>query len=119
MKVLIVDDNAGTRAMLKILLEKAGHQVLGEAEDGRGALKAFLELRPEVVLLDIIMPGISGIVVLEEIRRVSPATKVIMLTAVDQDEVTRELEDKGASGIVFKPFSYDDIERACKRLTAT
>ena len=119
MKVLIVDDNAGTRAMLKILLEKAGHQVLGEAEDGRGALKAFLELRPEVVLLDIIMPGISGIVVLEEIRRVSPATKVIMLTAVDDLTIAMESVRLGASDYLTKPFDTEDLFSAIRRVSAT
>jgi len=116
MKVLIVDDNASTREMLGIILKKAGHEVLGEAEDGKSALKAFVELRPEVVLLDIIMPGISGIVVLEEIRRIDPKAKVIMLTAVDQDEVTSDLNDKGAAAIVFKPFSHGDLEKAFERI---
>lgn len=116
MKVLIVDDNASTRSVLRIMLEKGGHKVVGEAEDGKAALKAFVELRPDVVLLDIIMPGISGLVVLEEIRRIAPAARVIMLTAVDQDDITKELQDKGAAAIVFKPFSYDDIEKAFARI---
>jgi two-component system chemotaxis response regulator CheY len=116
MKVLIVDDNASTREMLTISLQRAGHEVLGEAEDGKTALKAFIELRPEVVLLDIIMPGISGIVVLEEMKRIAPAVKVIMLTAVDQDDVTMELESKGAAAIIFKPFSQDDLRKAFERL---
>jgi len=116
MKVLIVDDNSGTREVLAIILKKLGHEVVGEAEDGKSALKAFLELRPEVVLLDIIMPGISGIVVLEEMRRIAPAARIIMLTAVDQDEVTRELESKGAAATIFKPFSHEDLKEAFERL---
>lgn len=116
MKVLIVDDNASTREMLGIILKKAGHEVVGEAEDGKSAIKAFVELRPEVVMLDIIMPGISGLVVLEELRRIAPAVKVIMLTAVDQDDVTMELESKGAAAIVFKPFSQNDLKVAFERI---
>lgn len=116
MKVLIVDDNSNTRDMLAIILKAAGHEVVGEAEDGKSALKAFVELRPEVVLLDIIMPGISGIVVLEEMRRINPAARIIMLTAVDQDDVTRELESKGAAAVIFKPFSHDDLRKAFERL---
>jgi two-component system chemotaxis response regulator CheY len=116
MKVLIVDDNASTREMLAIILKKAGHEIAGEAEDGKSALKAFAQLRPDVVLLDIIMPGISGIVVLEEIRRLDPAARVIMLTAVDQDEVTSDLMRKGAAAIIFKPFSHEDLKRAFDRL---
>jgi len=116
MKVLIVDDNASTRNVLNVILTKAGHEVVGEAEDGQTALKAFVELRPDVVLLDIIMPGISGIVVLEEMRRIDPSAKVIMLTAVDQDEVTRELESKGAAAMIFKPFTYEDLKTALERV---
>ncbi|MDO8805277.1 MAG: response regulator [Elusimicrobiota bacterium] len=116
MKVLIVDDNASTREVLSAILKKLGHEVVGEAEDGKSALKAFVELRPEVVLLDIIMPGISGIVVLEEMRRISPAAKIIMLTAVDQDEITRELASKGAAATIFKPFSHEDLIKAFGRL---
>jgi DNA-binding NarL/FixJ family response regulator len=116
MKVLIVDDNGSTREVLRAILKNLGHEVVGEAEDGKGALKAFVELRPEVVLLDIIMPGISGIVVLEEIKRIVPAANVIMLTAVDQDDVTADLMTKGAAGIVFKPFSHEDLRKALAKL---
>ena len=116
MKVLIVDDNSSTREVLRVILKNLGHEVVGEAEDGKSALKAFVELRPETVLLDIIMPGISGIVVLEEMRRIVPAAKVIMLTAVDQDDVTSDIESKGASAIVFKPFSREDLKKAFDKL---
>jgi two-component system chemotaxis response regulator CheY len=112
MKVLIVDDNSSTREVLRVMLKNLGHEVVADAEDGKSALKAFVDFRPEVVLLDIIMPGISGIVVLEEMRRVSPSAVVIMLTAVDQDDVTAELLKKGAAGIIFKPFSHDDLSKA-------
>lgn len=110
--MLIVDDNDSTRELLKISLARAGHEIVGEADDGKSALKAFVELRPEAVLLDIIMPGISGIAVLEEMRRLSPAAKVIMLTAVDQDAVTAELKRKGAAAVIFKPFSQTDLRNA-------
>ena len=115
MKVLIVDDNFGTRAMLKIILEKTGHEVVGEAGDGDSALKAFVELRPEVVLLDIIMPGKSGVEVLGEIRKINPVAKVIMVTAVEQDAVNAELTARGAAGIIYKPFSIDDFSKAFKK----
>ncbi len=116
MRVLIVDDNSSTREVLNVILKNLGHEVVGEAEDGKSAIKAFIELRPETVLLDIIMPGISGIVVLEEMRRIAPAASIIMLTAVDQDDVTSEIKNKGAAGIVFKPFSREDLKRAFDKL---
>lgn len=116
MKILIVDDNENTREMVRQILQRTGHEVVGEAEDGEGALKAFKDLRPEIVLLDIIMPGKSGLEVLREIRAIDPAAKVVMLTAVDQDEVNDQLSKSGASAIIYKPFSYDDFEKAFSRL---
>ena len=116
MKVLIVDDNAGTRSLIRIILKRTGHEVVGEAGDGDSAIKAFAELRPEVVLLDIIMPGKSGLEVLEEIRKIDPGAKVIMVTAVDQDLINKELAGKGVSGIIYKPFSFDDLNKAFKKI---
>jgi two-component system chemotaxis response regulator CheY len=116
MRILIVDDNESTREMVRLILQRTGHEVVGEAGDGESALKAFKDLRPEVVLLDIIMPGKSGLEVLGEIRAVDPAAKVVMLTAVDQDEVNAQLSKSGAAAIIYKPFSYDDFEKAFKRL---
>lgn len=116
MKILIVDDNESTREMVRNILQRTGHEVVGEAEDGESALTAFKELRPELVLLDIIMPGKSGLEVLGEIRAIDPAAKVVMLTAVDQDDVNDQLARSGASAIIYKPFSYDDFEKAFKRL---
>ena len=61
MRVLIVDDNGLMRGVIRTFLEQGGHEVLGEAGDGAGAVKAFTELRPDVVLLDLIMPGLTGL----------------------------------------------------------
>lgn len=114
MKILIVDDSEDVRALVRIILERRGHTVVGEAGDGEAGIKAFAELRPDVVLLDIIMPGKSGLEVLEEIRRLDPAAKVVMLTAVDQDGVNRRLMLLGAAGIVLKPFNEGDLDKALR-----
>lgn len=117
MKVLIVDDNSGTRSMIKVILRQTGHTVVGEAGDGEEAVKAFTELKPDVVLLDIIMPGKSGIDVLSEIIKLDPEAKVIMVTAVDQDTVNSDLARRGAAAVIYKPFSYGDFEKAFKKLS--
>jgi len=114
MKVLIVDDSADVRALLRVILEHRGHTVVGEAEDGAAGLKAFAELRPDVVLLDIIMPGKSGIEVLEEIKKLDPAARVIVVTAVEQDGINRRLLLLGAAGIIYKPFKESDIHKALR-----
>jgi len=112
MKVLIADDSEEVRGLIRAILERQGHEVVGEAWDGASALKAFMELRPEVVLLDIIMPGRSGVDVLEDIRKADPEAKVVMVTAVEQNSINRRLMLIGAAGIIYKPFTPGDFERS-------
>ena len=116
MRVLLVDDNALTRYTIKSLLDKLGHEVVAEAEDGPSAVKYFSELKPDVVFLDLILPGRSGVEVLEDLRAVDPAARVVVVTAVDQDEIDRRLADKGVSAILRKPFSYDDFKALMRDL---
>lgn len=116
MKVLLVDDNALTRYTIKSLLEKLGHEVVAEAEDGEGAVRSFKEFRPDVVFLDLILPGRSGVEILADLRAVDPAARVVVITAVDQDEIDRRLSDKGVTAILRKPFSYDDFKALMKQL---
>lgn len=115
MRVLIVEDNAATREMLRIVVTRLGHEVAGEVSDGRKAAEAFRELRPEVVLLDIIMPGKSGVEVMDEIYEQDPAVKVVVVTAVHQDEVRRHVASMAAA-VVFKPFSYEEMQAVFSKL---
>lgn len=116
MKVLLVEDNALTRYTIKSLLLKLGHEVVGEAEDAQSALAAYRELKPDVVFLDLILPGRSGVEVLGDLRAVDPAVRVVVVTAVEQDEIDKRLSDKGVSAILRKPFSYDDFKALMKDL---
>ena len=115
MRVLIVDDNTGAREMLRVVLKKLKHEVAGEAGDGDSALRTFAELRPEVVLLDIIMPGKSGVEVMDEMLKIDPAVKVIVITAANQDAVRRDIKAKAAA-VIYKPFSWEELETAFKLL---
>jgi two-component system chemotaxis response regulator CheY len=116
MKVLLVEDNALTRYTIKSLLEKLGHEVVGEAEDGPSAVKFFTELKPDVVFLDLILPGKSGVEILEDLRAIDPDARVVVVTAVEQDEIDRRLADKGVNAILRKPFSFDDFKALMKAL---
>jgi two-component system chemotaxis response regulator CheY len=118
MKVLLVDDNEDIRLLMRAILESRGHTVAGEAGDGDAAIKAFKELRPDAVLLDIIMPGKSGVAALEELRALDKDVKIVMVTAVGQDEVNRSLLLMGASGIIYKPFSAADFDSYFETLPA-
>lgn len=112
MRVLIVDDNSDVRDLLRVIVESRGHSVVGEAGDGLSALRAFSELLPDLVLLDIVMPGKSGVEVLEGIKRIDPDARVFIVTAVEQDGLNRRLLLLGAAGIIYKPFKDDDIDKA-------
>lgn len=114
MRVLLVDDNALTRFTIKSLLDKLGHEVVAEAEDGAAAVKFFSELKPDVVFLDLILPGKSGVEILEDLRAVDPAARVVVVTAVEQDEIDRRLTDKGVAAILRKPFSFEDFKALMK-----
>ncbi|HAH32544.1 MAG TPA: hypothetical protein DCL44_09560 [Elusimicrobia bacterium] len=116
MKILMVDDSDVTRDLMRVFLEDMGHQIVGEAENGKNAIKFFTEMRPDLVLLDLVMPGKTGLEVLEEIRVIDPAAKVIMVTAVEQDGIDKELLEKGAMAILRKPFSYSEFNEVLKKL---
>jgi len=116
MRVLLVEDNALTRNTIKALLGRLGHEVVAEAETGTSAAKSFAELKPDVVLLDLILPGRSGLEVLEDLLKLDPRARVVVVTAVDQDEMDRQLLDKGVHAILRKPFSFDDFKAALKGL---
>lgn len=119
MKVLLVDDNALTRYTIKSLLEKLGHEVVAEAEDGAAAVKLYGETKPDVVFLDLILPGRSGVEILGDLRALDPAARVVVVTAVEQDEIDRRLSDKGVSAILRKPFSFEDFKTLMKSLNGT
>lgn len=110
MKILLVEDNALTRSMIKALLAELGHEVISEAENASEAIKHFMELKPDVVFLDLILPGKSGLEVLKDLRNIAPQTKVVVITAVDQAEIDRLLSDKGIYAILRKPFSFGDFK---------
>ncbi|HAH31958.1 MAG TPA: response regulator [Elusimicrobia bacterium] len=116
MKVLIVEDNALTRYTIKSLLNRLGHEVVGEAEDSVGAVKCFTELRPDVVFLDLILPGKSGVEILEELRKINPKPKIVIITAVDQEEIDLKLSNKGANAVMRKPFSFEEFKNLLKSI---
>ena len=91
-------------------MAKLGHEIVGEAEDGDKAVQYFTSLKPDVVFLDLILPGKSGIEVLEDLRRVNPETRIVVITAVDQVEIDRRLSGKNIHAIIRKPFSFGDFK---------
>lgn len=117
--VLVVDDDHMMREMLKLILNADGYRVLGEAANGKNAIALCTSLKPGLVLLDINMPEMDGLQALEEIRKVSPATKVVMVSAEATMDKVKEAIGKGAVGFVVKPLNaasvLDKIENCFRK----
>jgi two-component system chemotaxis response regulator CheY len=111
-RVLVVDDDKLMRDLLKAILRDEGYVVVGEAKDGVSALAACEKLRPEVVCLDVNMPGVSGIEALKTIRRQYPDTSVVMITGDASLNTVRETVSAGAAGFIIKPFTAARVAAA-------
>jgi two-component system chemotaxis response regulator CheY len=107
--VLIVDDNDMTRETLRVILRHDGYNVVGEALDGDGALDMATRLKPDVILLDVVMPKVSGIEALKSIRMVMHNVFVLMVTANKDQETVAEAVKSGISGYIIKPFNAKKV----------
>ena len=103
-KILITDDSTFMRIIIKKLLAENGYLDIVEAENGRGAIDVFEKEKPDLTILDIIMPAMGGDVVLKKLMKMNKNAKIIMITAVGQEEIMEECNKVGASGYIKKPF---------------
>ncbi|MEW6661750.1 MAG: response regulator [Bacillota bacterium] len=117
-RVLIVDDAAFMRMMIRDILLKNGYQVVGEAENGLKAISLFQELRPDVVTMDITMPEMDGIAAVKEIKKIDPAARVIMCSAMGQQMMVMEAIQSGARDFVVKPFQQERVLQALEKALA-
>ena len=108
-RVLIADDAAFMREMLRDILTEGGHEVVGEAADGNEAVAAFQEHQPDIVTLDIVMPRKSGLEALRDIMSISPEANVVMCSALGQEALVMEALDAGARDFVVKPFKPEQV----------
>jgi two-component system chemotaxis response regulator CheY len=108
-RVLIVDDAAFMRMMLKDILTKNGLEVVGEAVNGVDALEKYRELQPDIVTMDITMPEMDGLTAVKEIRAIHPQAKIIMCSAMGQQLIVLEAIQAGAKDFVVKPFQPDRV----------
>lgn len=109
--VLITDDSDFMRNLLREILE-GEHNIVDEAENGVEAVELFKEHDPDVVMMDIAMPIQDGIEATEEIKDISPETKVIMCTSVEQEEMMKDAIKAGADGYITKPFQKPNVLEA-------
>ncbi|TBR21688.1 response regulator, partial [bacterium] len=103
-RILVVDDNEVIRGMLRFLLARLGHEVVGEAATGAAALEEFLRHRPDTVSLDISLPDTNGLEVLKKIKSEDPKARVVVVTGNNAEVLRRDVLAAGAHCVLLKPF---------------
>lgn len=115
-RILIVDDAKFMRITLTNILKKANHEIVGEAENGREAVRLYRELRPDLVTMDITMPEMSGLDAVKEIKRDYKDAKIIMCSAMGQQKMVVDAIEAGAKDFIVKPFDESQVVDSVSRL---
>jgi two-component system chemotaxis response regulator CheY len=118
-KVMIVDDALFMRKILRDILTQEGHEVVAEAENGKEALSLYRKHKPDLVTMDIIMPeveGLDGIKAVKEILKADPTAKIIMVSAMGQQDLVIEAIQAGAKDFIVKPFQAGNITDSVQRI---
>lgn len=113
--VLIVDDAAFMRMMIKDILSKNGFNVIGEAADGAQAVEKYKELTPDLVTMDITMPEMDGIAALKEIKSINSKAVIIMCSAMGQQAMVIDAIQAGAKDFIVKPFQAERVLEAINK----
>ena len=115
-KILIVDDAAFMRMMIKDILTKNGYDVVGEAENGVKAVEKYKELMPNLVLMDITMPELDGIQAVKQIKAYDSSAKIVMCSAMGQQAMVIESIQAGAKDFIVKPFQAERVIEAIQKV---
>jgi len=107
--VLVVDDNPDVRSLLVELLELKNFQVVGTGRNGSDAVTLYGKLKPDITLLDVVMPDTDGLYALDHIREINSDAAVIMITTDLSQDTAKRLEDLRATAVVYKPFDINDL----------
>lgn len=114
--ILIVDDSRTSRRILKEILEKAGHTVIGESTNGEDGYLKYKELKPDLVTMDITMPKLDGLEALQLIKKSDENAKVIMITAAGQKEKMIQAIKHGAADFIAKPYDAGDVKEMIEKV---
>ncbi|HEO8418378.1 response regulator [Niallia sp. FSL W8-0635] len=115
-RILIVDDAKFMRMTLSNILTRSSHEVVGEAENGKEAVRMYRELDPDLVTMDITMPEMSGLDAVKEIKNEFPLAKIIMCSAMGQQKMVVEAIEAGAKDFIVKPFDDTRVLDAINRV---
>lgn len=117
-KVLVVDDMLFMRMALKSILEKNGFSIIGNAENGVEAVKKYMECTPDIVTMDITMPEMSGLDALKKIKQYDPKARVVMVSAMGQEQCVKEAIINGAKYFIVKPFKEAQVIETLNKVIA-
>jgi len=115
-RIMIVDDAIFMRQVLKEILTEVGYEIAGEVGRGNEVLDTYKEVKPDLVTMDIMLPGIDGIEAVKQIIKHDPEAKIIMISALGQDELVDEALDAGALGFIVKPFIPSQVLEVIKKV---
>ncbi len=108
-RVMIADDSEAIRIILKDIILNGKHELVAEAADGAEAVKKFVSFKPDVLLLDLVMPKKDGLAILKEIKETNPNAKIIMISVLDNKQMILDCMSAGALAYITKPFTADDV----------
>jgi two-component system chemotaxis response regulator CheY len=111
-QVLICDDAMFMRSVISSVLTSAGYEVVGEAATGDEAVARYTELRPDVVTMDLLMPGMGGLDALKAIRAATPDARIVICSAMGQEPLMQQALEAGAAAFIVKPFKSDALLEA-------
>ncbi len=116
-RVMVVDDAAFMRLNLRMILEKNGYEVIAEADNGKDAVSAYVENKPDLVTMDITMPILDGIGAGKEIKALDGGAKIIMVSAMGRKDMVAEAIMSGASNFIVKPFDEQKVLEVVSKVT--
>lgn len=117
-RIVIVDDAVFMRTVLRNILEEAGHEVVAEAATGEDAVAAYEKHRPDLVTMDLVMPGEGGLAALRRILSSDPEARVIVVSAVGQQRDVEAAIEAGATDFLVKPFEKETVIETVERIAA-
>ncbi len=117
--VLIADDIPYVRKTLKQILQNRGYRVVGEAENGDDAVRLYFETRPDLVIMDLVMPKMNGVDATRVILKRDPDARIVILSAMTQENLVTEAIQAGAKDYVIKPFQTDEVMRVLQESLST
>lgn len=117
-RVLIADDAAIMRAMIKNILTDNGFDVVGEATDGQDAVEKYAELKPDIMTMDIVMPKLDGVHAVKTILAQDPSARIVMCSSLGQQQMVVDAIRAGAKAFITKPFEAPKLLETVKRLVA-